>query len=62
MKIRFGNYIIARIIFDILKFFWSNVLRKGIVFDEVTGRNYEDKIIDVYYLINVVNQKEGGEE
>jgi len=53
IKIRIGNYRLARIIDGILRFFWWRILKRGIHFEEVTGLNYEGKEVDVYYLIQL---------
>jgi len=53
IKIRIGNYKIARIIDIILHFIWWNLLKRGIHFDRVDGFDYDGKQIDLYYLIQL---------
>jgi hypothetical protein len=52
MKIRIKNYYLAYFIFRIIKVFWWNIIKRGTAFDKVIGIDWEEKVIDNYYLLN----------
>ena len=58
VKIRIGDYQLARFIGVILQFFWNGILRRSIVFNKMDGLDYSREedwgdrgLADGYYLI-----------
>lgn len=53
IKLRFGEYKLAYMLFRCVKLLIHPWLVNTVVFDKVWGHDYEERIIDIYYMIQI---------